>query len=93
MSTNQYSNRALPFHEKIVMTIAPNPCDDISKIIENIASAFKYLYGIIIILIGSERVSVILSEHVRKKTIETAYRLLEEKNLENELVIVPFPKK
>ena len=93
MSTNQYSNDSLPFQEKIVMTIAPNPSDDISKIIEHIALAFKYLYGIIIILFGNERVSVILSEHVRKKTIETAYRLLEEKNLENELVIVPFPKK
>lgn len=93
MSTNQYSNDSLPFQEKIVMTIAPNPYDDISKIIENIAFGFKYLYGIIIILIGNERVSVILSEHVPKKTIETAYRLIEENNLENELLIVPFPKK
>lgn len=93
MSTNQYSNESLPFQEKIVMTEAPFPCDDIPKVIENIALAFKYIYGIVIILIGNERFSVILSEHVPKKTIETAYRLIEEKNLENELVIVPFPKK
>lgn len=92
MSTNQFNNDTLPFQQKIVCTKVPFPSDDIYKIIEKVAEIFKNLYGIIILLYGNERISVITSSTVPKKTIETAYRLIEEENIEDTLTIVPFPK-
>ncbi len=92
MSTNQFNNDTLPFQQKIVCTNVPYPTDDIYKIIEKVSEIFKNLYGIIILLYGNSRIAVLTSKQVPEKTIKTAYRIIDENNIEDTLTIVPFPK-
>lgn len=90
---NQYNNDTLPFQNKIVAIEIPQPVDDIYKVIELVADIFKTLYGIVILIYGQERISVVTSKQVPQKTILTASRLIESKTFKEEVDIIPFPRK
>lgn len=91
--SNQYNNDQLPFQNKIVGMEIPSDTSDVTECFKYIAEIFENLYGIIICLFGTERYVVKLNPNVPIKTMLIADKLSTVENLENEIDIIPFPKK
>lgn len=90
---NQFNNDTLKPQQKIVGIKIPDEAENITAIIEYVATALKCLYGIIFLLKKEEKILVVINPQVKKETITFAQKLLESENLENEIEIIPFPKK
>lgn len=88
----KHENQNLPFQEKIVFCVAPEEEKDMNKLVELVATAFKAIYGIVILLFGKEKVAVLTSPIVSKKTVNIAKQIIAQDNPQDYLEIVPFPK-
>lgn len=91
--TNQYNNDNLPYQNKIVGVIIPNDVIDIQEALKRIIDICANLYGIIIAIFGSDKYVIHLNPNVPIKTKLIAEKLATSDNIEEELFIIPFPKK
>jgi len=90
---NQYNNDNLPYQNKIVGMNIPDDIGDIQEGLKLIIDTLANLYGIVIAIFGGEKYVIHLNANVPIKTKLIAEKLAELDNLEDELIIIPFPKK
>lgn len=90
---NNYNNETLPHFKKMVSIKFDEDPKDIDSIIRTIVYTFKAIYGIIFLLFPKEKSFIVLSKNVDDKQISLAKDFLNSPFLEDEIEIIPFPKK
>lgn len=88
---NQFNNESLRFQDKIVSVDIPETIKDIQTAIESIIDVYHALYGVVVFIFGKSRYQFKLNTLVTDKTIHTAEQFQTQEDINDNLVILPFP--